>query len=96
MTWQQDLVFVFSGPEKFCLIAGVHHPRDDLAERAESPETNHAEGDREDGEDHQQEVQHHPDAAQTVRLRVSDGSEVQVPWRQKVFIIKIFWKYFSK
>ena len=60
-------------------FTGVHHPRDDLAERAEQAETDHTEGDREDGEDHQQEVQHHPDAAQTIRLRVSDGPEVQVP-----------------
>ena len=56
------------------LFAGVHNPRDDLAERTEQAATDHSEGDREDGEDHQQEVQHHPDAAQTVRLRVGDGS----------------------
>ena len=61
------------------LFVGVHNPRDDLAERTEQAATNHSEGDREDGEDHQQEVQHHPDAAQTIRLRVSDGPEVQVP-----------------
>ena len=58
---------------------GVHHPCDDAVTGAEQTEAHHTEGDREDGEDHQQEVQHHPDAAQTIRLRVRDGAEVQVP-----------------
>ena len=67
-----------------CRLPRVHDSRDELAERAVADEADHPEGDREDGEDHQQEVQHHPDAAQTIRLRVRDGAEVQVPWRQEV------------
>ena len=62
---------------------GVHHPCDDAVTGAEQTEAHHTEGDREDGEDHQQEVQRDPDAVEAVRMRGRDGAQVPVPRRQE-------------
>ena len=64
-------------------VVGVHNPCDDAVTGAEQTEANHPEGDREDGEDHQQEVQRDPDAAEAVRVRGRDGAQVPVPGRQE-------------
>ena len=60
-------------------FAGVYYTCDDIAAGAKQTETHHPEGDREDGEDHQQEVQRDSDAAQAVGLRGRHGPQVQVP-----------------
>ena len=52
-------------------LSRVHNSRDEPAERAVADASHHSKGDREDGEDHQQEVQLDPDPAEAVGLRGS-------------------------